>query len=313
MGLIYYAGSHMEDTYNTTFFDSTIAYSEYIWGVWVWFVLLITCITQLIHRSRKWMYSKSTSCGKNPYKRYNKLLYESLNYTVTDILYQLLMVLLWLALAASTVFYSLVIQPDTKNKGQTFFGLFMSVISLTFFGGWKWASVYTTRQLRRQAKNQTGTDRVARVVPPSIHGRMEGNRSELDPLLPWPYSHPDKVFMDRQKPPVYLYDAPRSSTPVSYGSYNRASPVSISMSSETRNRATLSTGALAYMLLCPSFEKWVWWDLFAILRHVIGFLSLLATVLTIVLSSIAFAMDLTSPRFDSEYFVCNSTVAGGIL
>lgn len=325
MGLVYYTGSHINTNHHhNKFFDSTIAHSEFFWGSWIWFVLLISCVTQLVYRIRRWIYCRSISSVRSPHTRFNQFMYESLSYTVTKVTYNLFMFILWLVFAASIVFYSLVIQPDIRNKGQTFFGLFMSLVSLTFFGAWHWGSLYAQRQVRKakevaeEQMNQFQDRRgPLRGYPsPQINDfdRLEGGRvvgygmrAETDPLLPWPYSHPDKGFADRRKSPVAMYDS-RSSTPPNYGNYGP--PLSSGLTSNgppRRHRKSLSSVAIAFILVWPSLEKWVWFDFFSFIQHVIGLISLFATILTVFMCSIAFVMDLSSPRFDPQYFVCNYT------
>jgi hypothetical protein len=299
MGVVYYIGS-LVSVRLFSFFNSTIAYSEFIWGTWIWFVLVVCNATQLIHYARQWIHSRRVSNLVNPHAKYHQFLYKSLNHEAIAVLYQLLVMMLWAIFAASVVFYSLVIQPDIRNKGQTEFGLFISTICLTFFIGWKWSSVYTRWQLQKsqipvrliQRSNRTHSQ--INTIGNLQRVNQQLSSRETDPLLPWPYSHPDKA---RYSPVGLSNDVSRSSVS-NYTHYKANDRLRGDYLSPLASCAVSCWGAL---------EKWVWLDLFAWIRHMIGILSLIATLLTVAMALIAFALDLYSPRFDSKYVVCNAT------
>ena len=325
MGTVYYIGSQtgIDDDNGTggenEFFDSTTSYSEYVWGSWVWFVLLVSCLSQLIHRVRGWVYRRSSPLlptnPVNPHSRYNTRLYESLNHPPCDVIYNVLFLLLWAVFSASLVFYSLVNQSDVRNKAQTFFGLAVSTLSLTFSIGWRWGSCYQSYREGKGGQDGEGSNSLVQVTPVTRRQRQhlcrttnndlerggvrggETGDGETDPLLPWPYSHPDKAYANRRSP-VPCDSLPLSSTNSAYSPVFFSSRTAVNNRRRTRRRSgRFSSLSLNLVLIWAFLEKWVWLDLFALCRHFIGLLSLLAMVTTIVTTSIAFAWDLGSPRY----------------
>lgn len=314
MGAVYFAGSKSHFNISGNFLNGTISFSEFYWGTWVWFVLIISCLTRVVYSTRKWVYSRSTSV-RNPYLRWERLKYESLNYSISQILYNLFMVALWLVFAATCVFYSLIVQTDIRNKGQTFFGLFMSFVSLTFFIGFVWGMAYTRWIFKKSRHDQV--EHISRKPHPSRMNdidRLEGGEhlyvpGETDPLLPWPYSHPDKVFAERRRSPT---DGSRSSTPLSYSPslvHLRGTQHNPNKSFSARQqslpvRQQLSSSAYAFILIWPTIEKWICLDIFPWIRHLIGLLSIFSTIMMIVLCCIVIVVDINAPTFDPQYYVC---------
>ena len=317
MGLVYFTGghSHLSKHYPLgSYFTGAIPFSEFYWGTWVWLVLIVSCLTQGLYRIRKWVYFKNSNCARNPFKKFEVFKFESLNYRATNVAYNIFMVIFWLILGASTVFYSLIVQTDTRNKGQTFFGLFMSVVALTFFLSWTWSALHTQRVLAKERRmlHEKMDPFVNRHLPPRINDidRLEqvgGTRpyhpSETDPLLPWPYSHPDKGFIDQRRSPVH--EANRSSTPMGFShSPNLTRHTIPHLQAQAMQRQPLTSTSYAFLLLWPTIEKWLYLDILAWLRHIIGLVSLLSTVFTVVLCFVAVVWDRDSPVFDPEYYVC---------
>lgn len=307
MGAVYYAGAESKfEPNNTDFFDSTIAHSEFYWGTFMWFVLIITCLSQLVYRTRRWVYHRSPSSVHNPYTRWEILKHVSLNYRWMRVCYEALVVLLWTVFTISIIFYSVTVQTDASNKGMTFAGLFLSVVALTFFLAWTWAIVYITHVFRRarqeerrieiekskQSRTAPGINDIDHLEGGSGMGDRMSYTGEGDPLLPWPYSHPDKIFAKRTHSPV---EQSRLSAGSSYGTYSQHSSV--------RQPPNGSTG-LAFILLWPGIEKWLYLDIFSWLRHLIGLVSLCATMGTLLLTLITFFWNLKVFRFNPYYEVC---------
>lgn len=323
MGPVYFIGSRTgigDDDGNSThhgendFFDSTTAYSEYVWGTLVWFFLIVSCLTQLVHSVRIWVYTRSNPLTPNnpvnPLSRYNVRLYSSLNVFPCEVVYNIVFAVLWTLFASSVIFYSLINQSDIRNKAQTFFGLTVSTLFLTFFIGWRWGSCYHGLKQRRENNNNTDASNLVQVTPVTRRQQQHlyraandvergggGGEQETDPLLPWPYSHPDKAYANRRSP-VPCDSLPLSSTNSTY------SPVLFSSRTAVNNRQRLrrrsgrySRFSVSCIMAWAFLEKWVWLDFFAISRHLIGFVSLAATAVALVTTSIAFVWDIESPRF----------------
>ena len=310
MSVVYYLGTKIHFNTTNRFFDGHIGYSEFMWGTWVWFILIVVCLTQLIHRIRGWVYAhSSTSSVSNPDSRWEKFKFESLNYAPTQVLYDVSFILLWLIFAASLVFYSLIVQPDLRNKGQTFFGMFMAIISLLAFMSFRWGAMFHRWQLKKEKQFLCRVSDVpvrnhtpSRSYPHTIeqleagHGR---HPNETDPLLPWPYSHPDKIYVERRKSPIMMRESSRVSTP------SEVSP--LTTHSHYSNRQ-LSSTQLAFLLVWPSIEQWLYLDVFAWLRHVIGFLTASSICVTIFVTVMATVWGSGTSRWDPYYHVCTTNI-----
>lgn len=308
MGAVYFAGSQMQG-YHDNFMDTSTGFSEYMWGTFVWFIILVCCITQCIYRIRCWVYSKSTSSITSPYTRIDQLLYLSLNNSITEILYNLLIVLFWCVFAVTVSYYALSKQVNMRQKGETFVGLFTSLIVLTFLISWRWSSAYHEWVDQKAKVRQAAMINTHRINEIERLERGGGGR-ETDPLLPWPYSHPDKG--DRRISPVANYESQssRSNTPVAHSPIpfplrERSIGGIMRHSSRFHPRRSMSRISLAFILVWPLVEKWIWLDLFALCRHLIGFLSLLATLVVLTTTSLGFALNLDAPRFDVSNVTCS--------
>lgn len=316
MGVVYYLGTQkLHFQTSDSFIDGGIASSEFMWGTWVWFVLIVMCLTQLVRRIRKWVYTHSSSYFmSNPESRWERFKFESLNYTLTQVVYDLFFVLLWLVFAMSVVFYSLIVQPDLRNKGQTIFGMFMAVISLLAFMNLRWGALYFAWQQRKKQKKSTqahisAASRNHTPSRPYSHtiDRLEAGKypHETDPLLPWPYSHPDKVYVERRKSPVMMRDSNRS-TPIL--------PTEVSpLATHSHSTHQLSSTQLAFLLVWPNLEKWIYLDVLAWLRHVIGLLAICSVCVAIFITVMAVTWGNCSPRWDPYYHVCTTNVTELVL
>ena len=310
MGYVYYLGAKSnlaqlhDETLKQSFLDSTIAVSEILWGWFMWFALIISSLSQLEYRIQKWMYKHNPYLGFDPNSTYNTLLYRSLNRCLFRFLYDVFMLMLTIIYCCSLVFYSLVEQTDVPNKGQTFFGLFTAILCLTFSLGWQLGTVYVNWKMKRKAKQQNNNSWMQtpprRNIQQPRNSPLVRNRQEIfkrsraqkqdfdsptpqtnnmnasletEPLLSWPYSHPDRV-----------------SSPQGL-SLPEGSPVQIQLN---HGRGSTTT---ALLILWPNIETWVYLDVFIWIRRLIGVLSVLCIVHNIVLSVIAIVWGWNSARF----------------
>ena len=312
MGFVYYLGrvsTHINSTRNN-FFDSNIGFSEFYWGTWIWFVLLVSCLSQLVYRLRKWVYTRSSCSISNPHRHIQVIKYASLNRFIIRLWYEATMVVILLLLSATVMFYSLIIQTDLRNKAQTFFGLFTGVLALQLFLGWIWGKAYHKWKLKK-ARNthDTLSDHEQSGIqhgrsPPRINSidQLEGggfraySGGETDPLLPWPYSHPDKGLADSRGSPCFFQDGFRSSQLQTPSRINYHKPTTY-----------LSSVELAIVILWPSIEKWICLDVFVYLRHLIGVLSLLCVLTVSIMTVVSAVCDFDAPRFDPEYTILDNS------
>ncbi|CAH1241707.1 Hypp6396 [Branchiostoma lanceolatum] len=113
MGLVYFAGN-----YGNTPLCKSAACSEYLWGIWVWLVLLTSSLYGAVTRAR------STYPDVHPESSGVPQPSSKLESTFSKVVFELFHFVFGLILGSSTCYYALVEQEDWKNKGQTFFGLF---------------------------------------------------------------------------------------------------------------------------------------------------------------------------------------------
>ena len=321
MGLFYYLGgatARSSNIHNNSFFENNVGFSEFYWGTWIWLVLIVSSLSQLVYRVRKWVYTRSTISAQNPHEWIQVLKYASLNNFIVRLWYEATMIILLILFACSVVFYSLTVQADVKIKGQTFFGLFIGVMALTFFMGWTWSQAYLKWQMKKAKNPQLARQSANRQSssPPCINDidRLEGGlppysaRRETDPLLPWPYSHPDKAVLthDSRCSPSHFPSSSRSNTPPAvYGSNIQAS--STIRNNRLPTNTQLSSLELAIVLLWPSIEKWLWLDMFILMRHIIGFLTILCMLAVFFMTMVSTVFDIDSPRFNPQYTILDNS------
>ncbi len=323
MGLVYYVGANTDTSGlpHQAFFNTGTAAAEVYWGWWVWFVLSMVSISQLVRRGQVWVYKKNPYLGLRPNSSWEGIKYLSLNRPFCRLSYEFFVCVFNIILCGSIVFYSLIEQTDVRNKAQTFFGVLTAVLLLCFSQGWVWSVLYLNVQLKRLAMKtkmspekkqfQAGSSEpyVRNSLNPSSdtvfrpnHGndldRYEATAAvmngETQPLLSWPYSHPDRVSPTGER--ISSLKLPEGNPSVSRHVHN------VMQSSATTT---------ACLILWPSIDKWLWLDVFVFTRRLIGLVSLLSTVLTLVLTLIAVIWDIESPRFvhtPSSIFVVNLTV-----
>ncbi len=325
MGLVYYVGSNTDTSGlpNQAFFNHGTAAAEVYWGWWMWFMLSMVSLSQLVRRGQVWVYKKNPYLGTRPYSSWENIKYLSLNRPIFRLSYEFFMFVFNFILCSSLIFYSLIEQTDIRNKAQTFFGLFTGVLMLCFSQGWVWSLLFLNIQLKRLAKKarnspeqehlQNGNSQtydIRKSLSPSLSTGYQRNPShgnnldryettaavisgETQPLLSWPYSHPDRVSPTGER--INTLKLPEGNPSVSRHAHHVIQSPSI---------------ATAFLILWPSVNKWLWLDVFVLMRRLIGLASFLSTLLTIVLTAIAIVWDIESPRFmhvPSSIFVVNLT------
>ena len=290
MGFIYYLGSQTPmDTHSSHFskvFGAHTAYAEYYWGTWVWFVLIICSLSQVVRRMHIWIFSKKEYLGFRPFSTWEKVKYESLNRLLSRVIYEGFMLFFNFLMMCSLVFYSLVVQEDVRNKGMTFFGLFIDIILLTFLQGWSLKVLYLKLRhkwvLRKRATrvsvNSTAggspfqSPRASPRIPDldNLETAAAIAKGENKPLLGWhngqsgsPHPYPSTPSLERHHGTLMGNDSP---TEPSYRHHLQLGTV---------EPATTTT---AVLILWPAIEKWVWMDVFIWLRRLIGLISIIATV-----------------------------------
>ena len=326
MGLVYYVGAQVNITsLKSTFLDCNVALSELFWGSYVWFVLSTVSLSQLVRRAHCTIHKRNPYLDYKPFSKWEVLKYESLNRTPFRVAYELFILLLNLLYCCSLIFYELVEQREIQNKGQVFFGLFTAILCLTFTQGWSWSTRYLHWKLKRITKaiqrsnfnaSQT-TSSVSSPPPPgnstqktNLRGGQltrERNKNEAlqkaaarakgfkdygaminesEPLLTWPYSHPDRL-------------SPTNDRDTASGRNNRLQLPEGELEHETmtHNNIQRASASMAILVLWQNIEKWVWMDIFVWIRRLFGIISLLNVLLLIVMVVTATVQGWDSPRF----------------
>lgn len=284
MGVIYYIGANTRHTTAAAIFSTSQAFSQYYWGCWVWFVLTVSCVAQSVHRIRVWIYKKSPYSGFHPFSRWEQIKYDSLNYSLTMVLYEILLFLLNVVLAVSLVFYSLINEDNDKAKGQTFFCLFSSVLCLAFAQGWVWNGLRRNwKRTRVRWWSRPPLDYFSTSQEPS-GSQHRSRRVQIKDIvdesttLLWPYAHPERLVLPEGTPTNSSYE-------------------DSSASMAGNDSRQVSRMGSAFLIFWPEVEKWLWMDIFAWTRHVVGFVSLLFTMVTIVFVVTSAILDRHYPRY----------------
>lgn len=316
MPLIYFMGAHSDTAHvhghpMKKLVDGSIAASELIWGMWVWFVLIIACLSQAVRRSRVWIYKRKPNGKYKPFSSCEKVIYESLNRTIIRAFYEGLVILLTILYCFSVVYYALVVQTDVRNKGQTFFGLFTAVLFLVFSQSWMWGLRYKTFLLKRYARILRGRTRTNNAIynesTESAHesdnseealarttclasneeiAHCEGLRNSVSasarsaesprpnrgPVLSWPYSHPDRLSPTGEQRQQVI------------GTSEHLSP---------NGMASRSTFIYVWTIL----EKWIWMDIFIYARRTVGVVSLISTIFSLMITVTATIVGWDNARF----------------
>lgn len=320
MGIVYYVGMQPNVTgLKSSYLDGNIALSEHLWGWYIWFVVSIVSLSQLVRRTRLWVHRRNPYLGYKPFSTWEVLKYDSLNRSAFRIAYEILMIILNLLYCCSLIFYALVEQKDLQNKGQTFFGLFTAVLCLTITQGWRWSTYYLQWQLRKISKALRRRSAAVPTSPTSgssaatpktsiRRGQLSRNKAKKeplqkavaranegfkeygtvrnndnDPLLAWPYSHPDRL-------------SPTSEVGNVNASSNRLQlPEGEPEMGLTYLQPASTTTAL--LILWQNLDNWVWMDIFIWIRRLFGIICLLnMLVLTFVVVA-ATILGWNSPRY----------------
>lgn len=323
MGLVYYVGAQTDTSAlpHQAFFVQGIAAAEVYWGWWMWFVLSMVSLSQLVRRWQLWVYRKNPYLGLRPYSSWESIKYLSLNRPICRLSYEFFVCVFNIILCCSIMFYSLIEQTDVRNKAQTLFGVLTAVLLLCFSQGWVWSLLYLNLQLKKLAKKAKTSNKQEKNFANGSQPRSSLNPSsdtvfrntsshvdnldryeataavvngETQPLLSWPYSHPDRVSPTGER--INTLKLPEGNPSVSKHVHHVMQPPATST---------------ACLILWPSINKWLWLDVFVLMRRLIGLVSFLSTILTLVLTVIAVIWDIDSPRFvhvPSSIFVVNLTV-----
>ena len=280
MGLCYLLGFRTPASHNPTFsnvFGGGTATAEFYWGWWVWFVLCLSALSQLVRRCRVWIYSRDDRCSPDPSTSCQKVLYLSLNRYAVRLLYEGVIMLLSTLWSCSVVFYALVKQDDDRNKAQTFFGLFASCLFLAISQSWVWSGAWARWKTRRAMQSDVSR-RQLRYTPPSQHD-IE-TVGEAQPLLGAPPTPPPTGGRASQ--------VDRSNTlylPEGGPSWLQPGPLGHTEAVHRPLRSVSSPGALARAW--RRLELCLWMDVFVLLRRgtgVLGALSLTSVLVTSVLA-----------------------------
>lgn len=310
MGFVYYLGSRTPTTAHSArfvrMFGAHTAYAEYYWGTWLWFVLIVCCLAQVVRRVHIWIFSKKEYFGFRPFSTWEKVKYESLNRSLTHLLYEAFMLFFNLLLMCSLVFYSLVVQEDLRNKGMTFFGMLVDVLLLTFLQGWSYNQIYLKIKCRWVAKKRNNhvslnssaaamggspfpSPRASPRIPDldNLEAAAAVANGENKPLLGWNNSQVTSPFqsspsLERRHTTIMGNDSPTEP-------YSRPH-----LQLGTVEPPTTTT---AVLILWPKIEKWVWMDVFIWVRRLIGLVSLIGTILTLVSCTVALAWNYDTRRY----------------
>ena len=324
MGMVYYVGADANLTgWHSKFVDGHTALSEVLWGWFIWFVLSIVSLSQLVRRCRLQIHKRNPYLGYKPFSHWEVLKYESLNRSPFRVAYEAFMVVLNLLYCCSLVFYALVEQKDMRNKGQTIFGLFTAIVCLTLTQGWTWGTYYLHWRVKRISKALRRSPTASSPPPPPVGsttprtnlrgGHLSRTRSKTEPLqkavarvkddfreygatnneaeslLAWPYSHPDRLSPTEAA--AINGTAGNSRLQLPEGERpDLVMPYHVT----TIQPASTST---ALLILWQNIESWVWMDIFIWIRRLLGIISVLNIMLLTLVAVAATIQGWDSPRF----------------
>ena len=317
MPFVYYIGSrtntsHIHGHQMRHLMDGTIAISELMWGIWVWFVLIISSLSQTVRMSRIWLYKRNPSLGFKPFSACEKVKYETLDRALLRAFYDGFVLILTLLYCCTLVYYSLV-ESDQRGKGQTFFGLFMAVLFLVFSQAWMWGVRHQTFVRKRYARKLRGRTRTNNAIYDGIGGNGEAPRPAAVT------SSPPEVVAHTARLPVSssemnhcegLANATTTNSDSSprrsrgpmlswpYSHPDRLSP----MGEQRQQVLELSPHACAvrgfsFIFIWMVLEKYVWMDVFVYARRTIGVLSLIATIFAVMMTFTGVLRGWDNPRF----------------
>lgn len=324
MPLIYYIGAntnttHVHGHHMKKLVGGTIAVSELMWGMWVWFVLIMASLSQGVRRARVWIYKRQPYLGFKPFSRFEVVMYKSMNRPILRGFYDGLVITLTVVYVISTMFYSLVRQKDLRNKGQTFFGLFTSVLFLVFTQAWLWALRYRTFLRKRHARQLRGRTRTNNAIYDGGGssngvgaGGGGGSGGEVgakdSPELPYSLSREELAHYEG------LSNAASSLTPSSSPRRSRgpvlswpySHPDRLSPTEEQRQQVLetsehiYSVGSSRPIVLWVWLEKFVCTDVFIFARRTIGVVSLICTIFSMMMTLTAMIIGWNNTRFSQD-------------
>ena len=317
MPLLYFIGANTNTTHVhghrlRELVDGTIAVSELIWGMWVWFVLIIACLSQSVRRARIWIYRRNPAVGFKPFSRFETVMYKSMNRPIIRACYESLVIVLTVIYSITVMFYSLVEQKDVRNKGQTFFGLFTSVLFLIFAQAWLWACRYNMCVRKRYAKQLRGRTRTNNAIydggglpiakgsdSPELSHALSVNSEELahceglsnaarstpppsstsssprrsrGPVLSWPYSHPDRMSPTEEQRQQVL----------------------------DMSEYVYRPSRFNFITIWTKLEKYICMDIFIFARRTIGVISLICTIFSLMVTCTALIIGGSNVRFRQD-------------
>ncbi len=319
MPLLYYIGVHTDTKHihsqrMSQFIDGQSAVSEMIWGLWVWFVLIQCCLSQAVRRARIWIYKRHPQLGFKPFSNIEKIKYESLNRPILRASYECFVLVVTAFYCFTLIYYSLIFLPDRKSQGQTCFGLLAAILFLVSSQAWMWGVRYRNFLLKRYAKKLRGRTSTANAIyngntsqtPPSeerdssevVRAAVMIASSEMEhyeglsrlvqasststtntntpqnsspPLLSWPYSHPDRLSPTGEQRQQVL---------------------------DMSEHLYPQEGTQSYFILVwTKLERYVWLDIFILMRRIIGVLTLISTIFSIMMTITATIIGSLNPRF----------------
>lgn len=305
MGSVYATAWHLPTTEGI---QSGAPWAECIWGYWIWLVTLTSALAGLFEKLQK----------HSPHRRNNTLNACLSSYLLRRsfaIAFEVWHALVSLIFIASTIYYSLVQQSDIRNKGQTFFGMFMSTVLLlgmqvvVVTASWlsvKWninvtnemyavavltGNVSSQRQQTMHALNASG-----RYGPRAL---SQGN-VRYTPSAPYQSGGlPTQSELDETQPTVGgrdLFEPRLMDTTMAKGGHDLQSPDESSDDEDTFD--------FPLSILKDHFRYALWhyvdacsyWRVFAAVRLFLGCVSMLACAATIYTTLVDFVWNIDNPR-----------------
>ena len=208
MGLVYYIGSQTPIDNGNLYpdFGRGPPASEFYWGAWIWLVLVISSVARVTeHFLKRWEKLDHGVAGvpRSSFKRSN-LTTGKFHRRLSAITFEIFHITLNIIFAASVCFYSLVEQPDKRNKGQTFFGIYTAsaflIFAQAFIVGKAWTIQWLlTIQKERESRVHDSRSRHQESTPLNINSRtnhsaaMTSTSVRIRPsasLIVDPFGHP---------------------------------------------------------------------------------------------------------------------------
>ena len=271
-------------------FNGMIGHSEFIWGYAVWYCLVVMCMVKLIKGRRVTLEKR--------YKRY-KLSLDHKCFTCYSsdckkikcfrFIYEAIVVVLTLLFLCSVVYYAGVQQYDFRNKMQTFTGLFIVTVSLVFFLGGTIGYCIAKRQQR--VKGGDGRKKQGQRQS-SVQHRVPNRNGDTEeaPLLE--SDHEVNTVVGYREVTAAAITGPDGRErgvvgvrEVLMGSRGQGNTIDIL-------KDHISVFDYYWILL----ETLFFLDLFGFMQFLIGIVSALFTMATLVLAVYCFIQNISTPR-----------------